>query len=53
MNNFMTPSTNELMKSKFFNLKLRKAEFLLWLDRISSVSGALGSKFNPWPGAVG
>ena len=43
-----------------FSLKLsrkrikRKAEeFLLWRNGISGISGALGCRFDPWPGTVG
>ena len=28
-------------------------EFLLWCNRIGSISGALGHRFDPWPSTVG
>ena len=34
-------------------LKKQLKEFLLWHDRTSSILGALGQEFNPWPGTVG
>lgn len=34
-------------------LKSRVQEFLLWHNGIGSFSGALGLRFDPWPGVVG
>ena len=30
----------------------RQLEFLLWSNRLDDVLGALGRRFDPWPGSV-
>ena len=48
-----TPRGNKISASASRNLKVYMEELPLWCNRISGVLGALGCRFNLWPGTVG
>ena len=47
------PRGKKISASASRSLKVYMEEFPLWCNRISGVLGALGGRFNLWPGTVG